>query len=81
MPYKPIIVSERDCFKLIDSEDNQLLESKIQRRLKRYRSLFCDYHKLKIPKDINYTSLNELVETLDRLLPNGLALVPEIQIY
>ena len=81
MPYKPSIVSERDCFKLIDSEDKQLLEPKIQRRLKRYRSLFCDYHKLKIPKDINYTSLNELTETLDCLLPNGLELAPEIQIF
>ena len=80
-----VIFAGEKYFQLQDSSDDYFKQSRVKRILERYQSYFVDFENILIDSNINYVSLQELIEKINKALSRisevSLEISPEIQSY
>lgn len=80
-----VVFGEKEFFQLQDTKEEYFKQGRVRRILDRYQSYFDNYDGLLINSNINYVSLQELIEkinkALSRLSTVSLVISAEIQAY
>lgn len=80
-----VVFGEKEFFQLQDTKEEYFKQGRVRRILDRYQSYFDNYDGLLIDSNINYVSLQELIEkinkALSRLSTVSLVISAEIQAY
>lgn len=63
-----VVYDGKEYFQLQDTFENYFKQSRVRRILERYQSYFINFDMLLINKDINYISLQEFIEKINKVL-------------
>ncbi|MDA1788130.1 DEAD/DEAH box helicase [Bacillus cereus group sp. BY5-1LC] len=80
-----VVFGEKEFFQLQDTKEEYFKQGRVRRILDRYQSYFDNYNELLINSNINYVSLQELIEKINKALSRvstvSLVVSVEIQAY
>lgn len=80
-----VIYDGKEYFQLQDTSDEYFKQSRVKRLLERYQSYFLHFDNLLIDSNINYVSLQELIEKINKALSRvsdaTLEISDEVQTY
>lgn len=80
-----VVFGEKEFFQLQDTKEEYFKQGRVRRILDRYQSYFDNYDDLLINSNINYVSLQELIEKINKALSRvstvSLVVSVEIQAY
>ncbi|MEG7836365.1 DEAD/DEAH box helicase [Bacillus pacificus] len=80
-----VVFGEKEFFQLQDTKEEYFKQGRVRRILDRYQSYFDNYNELLINSNINYVSLQELIEKINKALSGvstvSLVVSVEIQAY
>jgi superfamily II DNA or RNA helicase len=80
-----VVFDGKEFFQLQDTEDEYFKQNRVKRILDRYQSYFVNFNNLLIDSEINYISLQELIEMINKALSRvsevSLVISSEIQAY
>ncbi|QWH81866.1 DEAD/DEAH box helicase [Bacillus mycoides] len=80
-----VVFEEKEFFQLQDTKDEYFKQGRVKRILDRYQSYFDNFDDLLINSNINYVSLQELIEKINKALSRvctvSLVISAEIQAY
>ena len=63
-----VVFGEKEFFQLQDTKEEYFKQGRVRRILDRYQSYFDNYNELLINSNINYVSLQELIEKINKAL-------------
>lgn len=81
MNSSPRLIKIDKGYQLVDSENSELAQSRLQRVIDQYRSYFSDRDRLELSSELNYRELSDLIAVLNKKLDQPIIMDNQVQTF